>query len=201
MKLVSSRSLEEMRSVFLNPEASGPDPVYQVFDVSKDNSWINQTVIAHGRYGDEYPKTFGHYHGTPVPEIYVEVQGEGILLLQKKHFENDVWVPEMVDEVILIKAKHNDKIIITPEYGHSWSNIGNTDLVSYDDWHKGHTPADYEMIQKLHGMAYYLTSENGEVKPVPNPNYEALLHSSFSALADKNLPEPKWLTSEEFSKR
>lgn len=185
MKLVSSRSLAEMKSVFLDSSSSGPDPVYKVYDVSSDNSWVNQTVVTHGKYGTEFPKTFGHYHGTPVPEIYTEVQGEGILLLQKKYFENGVWVPEKVSEVIFIKAKHGDKITITPEYGHSWSNIGDTDLVLYDDWHSGHQPSDYEMIQKLHGMAYYLTDNNGEPKPVANSNYQ-------------NLPVPIWMTSAEF---
>ena len=186
MKLTSARSLAEMKNVLLDPNAAGPDPVYQVLDVSRENSWVNETVISHGKYGTEFPKTFGHYHGTPVPEIYTEVQGEGILLLQKKYFENGVWVPERVSDVFLIRAKHGDKIVITSEYGHNWSNIGDKDLVLYDDWHSGHQPSDYEMVQKLHGMAYYLTEVNGETKPVANSNY-------------KDLPAPVWLTSAEFT--
>lgn len=183
MKFGSVRSLTELKPVLKDPNAIGPDPVYQVF-YQKAGQWANKTVIANGRIGEEYPKTFGHYHNVAVNETYRITEGEGILLLQKKHIENGVWIPEVVDEVLLIRAKARDEIVITPEWGHSWSNTGSAPLVLYDDWKSGHTPADYEEIERLHGLAYYLI-ENPAVKAVPNPNYH-------------NLPEPIWLSVEEY---
>ncbi|MBI4099399.1 hypothetical protein HY440_00155 [Candidatus Microgenomates bacterium] len=93
----------------------------------------------------------------------------------------------MVDEVYLIKAKPGDEILITPEWGHSWSNVGNGPLISFDDWRAGHTPADYAPIEHLQGLAYYLVVEGTGPKPAANPNY-------------KNLPEPKWVSAEEFKR-
>lgn len=188
MKLAASRSLlEEMKVVFLhNPEMTGPNPVYQVFTDLNDHFWVNKTVISPGRLGDEYTLTFGHYHGVDVPEKYYVAQGKGVLQLQKKHIGNNVWMPEVVDEALLIKAETGDEVVITPEYGHSWSNVGKNELVLFDNWSSPHCPTDYEAIEKLHGLAYYLIEDNGETKTVPNPNY-------------RNLPEPKWLTTGEFN--
>lgn len=192
MKLSSTRTLEGLKKVLKDPDSSGPDPAYWVFseiNIEPEKDWANITIIAPGNYGGEYPKTFGHYHPEGAKdETYHLIEGEGILQLQKKHFENGVLTPEKVDEVFLIKAKPGDEILIKKEYGHCWSNIGKTALISYDDWRSAHTAADYEPIEKLQGLAYYLVEENGEVKAVPNPNY-------------MDLPEPVWLSAEEFAKR
>ncbi|MCL5783845.1 MAG: hypothetical protein M1142_00620 [Patescibacteria group bacterium] len=185
MKLGSSRSLEEMILVLKDPKSFGPDPVYWVFSEVTPEKWANVTITAPGSFDGEYPKTFGHYHSSQINETYHLIEGKGVMVLQKKHFEGDKWIPEMVKEVLLVKAKPGDEITITPEYGHSWSNIGQTPLITYDDWRAGHQPSDYEDIKKLHGMAYYLVEENGEIKAIPNPHYQ-------------NLPEPIWLTTEEF---
>lgn len=188
MKLSSSQSLEAMRNVLLEPTATGSDPVYQVFTDLNDHFWINKTIIASGRLGNEYPKTFGHYHGVDTFEKYYVASGKGMLVLQKKHIEGEIWTTEVVDEVLLVKAETGDEVVITAEYGHSWSNVGDSPLVLLDNWSTPHSPTDYEAIEELHGLAYYLIEENGEIKALPNPNYQ-------------NLPEPVWLTATEFNQR
>lgn len=186
MKLGSIRQLDGMKPVLKDPESNGPDPVYWVFPEISDTGWANMTVIAPGRFDGEYPKTFGHYHPEDAPdETYHLIEGEGILQLQKKQVVNGVWDSSRVEEVYLIKAKPGDEIVISKEFGHSWSNIGHEPLLSFDDWRLGHTPTDYEPIERLHGMAYYLVEEDGEVKAKGNPNYA-------------NLPQPKWLATSEF---
>lgn len=189
MKLSSIRTLEDLKPVLQDPHSNGPDPAYWVFSEVAENGWANITIWAPGKHGGEYNKTFGHYHpNNAVDETYHVIEGKGILQLQKKHVENGVWVMEKVDEVFLIKAKPGDEIVIPFEYGHCWSNIGDGPLLTFDDWRSGHSPSDYEPIEKLHGLAYYLIEENGEVKTVPNPRY-------------KDLPKPIWLTPTEFVKR
>ena len=196
MKLSSTRKLEDLKVVLKDPSSTGPDPAYWVFsDVTEGHpeldsgskNWANITVWAPGKLGEEYNKTFGHYHPeNAVDETYHVIEGKGILQLQKRHIENGVWIKEKVDEVFLIKAEAGDEIIITWEYGHCWSNVGDEPLITYDNWRSGHSPSDYEPIEKLHGLAYYLLEENGEVKATPNPNY-------------RNLPKPEWLTPEEYT--
>lgn len=188
MKLSTTKDLENLRPVLKDPHSLGPDPVYWVFSgVSKDK-WANVTIIVPGKLGTEYLKTFGHYHGVSVNETYHVVYGEGTLLMQKKHLEDGKWIPEMVDEVLLVRAKAFDEVVITPEYGHSWSNVGRGPLIFFDNWREEHTPADYEEIKRLQGLAYYLIEEGDQPKPVPNSNY-------------RDLPEPIWLTAEEFREK
>lgn len=188
MILKTTKTLEDLRPVLKDPQSNGPEVVYWVFGEVTDEKWANITIWTTEKIGEEYPKTYGHYHGAQVDETYHVVEGEGVMQLQKKHMENGEWVQDQVDEVLLVKAKAGDELIIKPEYGHSWSNIGKTPLITYDNWTSGHTPADYEHMEKLKGLAYYLVGENGEVKTIPNQNY-------------KNLPEPIWMTVEEFKNR
>ena len=189
MKLNVARTLEDLRLVLLDPKCAGPETVYWVFGKATiDVSWENMTIITPGLLGRELPKTYGHYHGTNIDEIYAEVSGEGILLLQKKIEGDGTFVPNEVSEVLLIKVSHGEQVTIRPQYGHSWSNTGPQPLITYDNWKAGHSPSDYEVIKDLHGMAYYLTMEGDKIVPFPNPNY-------------RNLPEPLFLTVGEFNRR
>ncbi len=188
MKLNSIRDLKGLSPVLADSYAEGVDPVYWVFKEASKGKWENITIIASGLIGNEYPKTFGHYHSSFVNETYHLVSGKGILVLQKKHFdkESGVWTPEIVDEVFFVTANPGDSVIITPEYGHSWSNIGDEPLISFDDWRSGHQNSDYEEIQRLKGLAYYLTFQEGKMKVVPNTNYV-------------NHPQPVFITVDEFN--
>lgn len=186
MNLSTQKTLADLKPVLKDPQSIGPDPVYFVFSEVSADSWANITIIQNGKIGEEYPKTFGHYHGTNNLETYHVIEGEGILQMAKKHFEGDKWVPERVDEVYFVKAKPGDEILITPEYGHSWSNTGNMPLLSFDNWRSGHTPHDYEDVERLQGLPYYLVEENKEPKAISNPRYQ-------------NLPEPIWITAAEFA--
>ena len=175
-----------MKSVLKDPDASGPDPVYWVFPEVSENEWANITIIVSGNYSGEKPKTFGHYHpDNAVDETYHLIEGKGVLQLQKKHIVDGKLDPERVDVVYLVRVKPGDEIVIKPEMGHSWSNIGSGHLISFDNWRSGHTQSEYEPIETMQGMAYYLVEEDGEIKAIPNPKY-------------KDLPEPKWVTAEEF---
>lgn len=188
MKLNVARTLEDLRPVLLDPSADGPEIVYWVFGkAGLDVTWENMTIITPGLLGRELPKTYGHYHGTNIDEIYTEVSGQGILLLQKKIVRNGAFVPNEVSEVLLVRVSHGEKVTIRPQYGHSWSNTGSQPFITYDNWRAGHSPSDYEVIKDLHGMAYYLTKDGDKVVPVANPNY-------------KNLPQPIFLSAEEFNK-
>lgn len=190
MKLGSTRELSGLKPVLKDPESLGQDPVYWVFSEVGDGKWANTTVTAPGRFNGELPKTFGHYHPADAhDEIYKLVSGDGLFLMQKKHFgEDDKWVENMVDEVVIISAQIGDEITIKPEWGHSWSNRGTTPLITFDNWTFGHTSEDYRVIEELQGMAYYLVEEDGEVKAVPNSHYQ-------------QLPEPTWITAAEFKSR
>lgn len=182
MKLKSLRTKEEQAPVLLYPSVPGPEVVYWVFSDISFKNWKNMTVITPGFYGEEFPKTFGHYHGTPVNETYRVVSGKGLLILQKKQ-DN---LSDNILEVVIIKLKEGDQVIITPEWGHSLTNLGDTPLITFDDWDAGHTDADYQEIKDFCGMAYYITKKGSEMDIVKNKHYN-------------NVPTPKFLTAEEFT--
>ncbi|KKR09888.1 MAG: hypothetical protein UT38_C0018G0004 [Microgenomates group bacterium GW2011_GWA2_39_19] len=186
MKLSLIRDLKSLRLVLKDPEAVGPDPAYWVFS-EIGGLWNNITLIAPGNYNGEFPKTFGHYHETHVNEKIHVIEGKGVMLLQKRLVENGNPISEKIEEVICIKAKAGDEIIVPFEYGHSWYNTGDEPLILFDDWSAGHVPGDYKEIGRLQGMAYYITDNNG-IDVLKNSNYTIV-------------PQIKWLTVEEFSKR
>lgn len=174
MKLVVSKTLEEMRPVLKDPNASGPDPAYWVFK-ELSGKWRNMTVIPSGNFNGEFTKTFGHYHLNPVnDENYMVVSGSGVLILQKKHFEEGKFIPEVVEEVQVMRLEVGKIYKISEDFGHALINIGDEPLITYDDREAPHSPEDYEPVARLHGLAYYVVNNNGNVDVIPNPNYKNL---------------------------
>lgn len=189
MILINIRAKEDLSSLLYNNNSEGPDPVYVTFSgIEEGKGWDNMTVMANGLLGGEYPKTFGHYHQDDYPtETYKVMHGDGLFMLQSKYKENGKVIWNKVSEVVIVKVGIDEEITISPKWGHSWSNVGNSPLIHIDNWKIGHKPEDYKPIKEYHGMAYYLINENGKAKHVPNPNYI-------------DLPEPKYMTAEEFAK-
>ena len=178
MKLSSIRDLASLKAVLFDPNTTGPDPAYWLFTEVSHDKWFNNTILPPGKHGQEYNKTFGHYHPDGAPnETYQVIYGEGLFIMQKKD----------LSEVCLVKVKTGDEVVITPVWGHALINTGSLPVITFDDWRIGHTPADYSAIEQLHGMAYYLIDEAGQPKVAANPHYE-------------KLPEPQWISAEEFSR-
>lgn len=144
----------------MDPHCAGSDLVYEVYTDINESGWVNKTIIYPGRLGNEYPKTFGHYHSTNEMEVYKVIKGEGFLLKQ-----ND-------QEAVLVKLSPGVQYRITSQWGHCLINTGQTDLVVLDNWSWGHKDSDYDPIKNAHGMAYYLIEDKGFPKSVMNPHYQ-----------------------------
>jgi glucose-6-phosphate isomerase, archaeal len=187
------RTRKDLSEVLHDPQAGGPDPVYLVFSKISDKPWENITIISHGLLGDEYPKTFGHYHPENSPkETYKVLFGSACFLLQEKFIEKSgsnpgEWVKNKVKRVIVVKAEKDEVLTVMPNWAHSCSNLGNGTLVTVDDWTGGHTSGDYQVIKDQKGFAYYLIEKNGQFEFVKNPSYV-------------NPPKPLVMTASEFAK-
>lgn len=187
MRLEWLRPKSELTDVLVQPRADGPEIAYWIFsDLSKDK-WKDMTIITPGLYGKEFPKTYGHYHTPRVLETYKLISGDGIFIFQKKYIENGRWLPDRVSEIYFVKLAPKEEITVPFDFGHCWINIGDTPLITYDDWQSGHVNTDYEPIKKLRGMCFYVLYENGAIKFVENKNY-------------KNHPTPRIVTAKEFQK-
>jgi glucose-6-phosphate isomerase len=187
------RMLFDMKDVVYDKEwMSGQKniPLYYMYrDVSFSESDARRIKAYHLRYditvipprnlGIEYVKTYGHYHplasaGLTYPEVYEVIEGEADYLLQKRD-------DDKIIDVVVIKAKKGDKVLIPPNYGHVTINPSNkrlkmANLVSRD------FSSVYEPIKEKGGAAYFeLTSGF-----TWNENYEDLpeirfIESTFDA--------------------
>lgn len=195
LKPFAGRTHEEMKDVLLHPEAEGPEVHYYMIRGGTDKT--NITVWETGKVGGEYIKTYGHYHVGKLDETYHVIVGEGVILLQTRRTNSSGNpINDEIEKFTAIKVKPGDKVFIPSGTGHLAVNIGKVWFVTSDDSPvnfeekdpvslPGH--ADYESVKIVRGFAYYLVEEEGEPKLVKNPNY-------------KVVPEPQWLTAEEYSK-
>src|SRR5574341_814216 len=123
------------------------------------------TVIPPRMLGCEFVKTAGHYHprvpGTDVtyPEIYEVLSGEAHYIMQKP-------LDDSIEDVILIKAKEGDKVIIPPGYGHLTINASNK-VLKMANWVARDFESVYSPIKEKGGGAYFLLKD-GILK---NPAY------------------------------
>lgn len=164
----------------------GPDPAYWNFSEVTGEKWENLTILQPGFYGEEFNKTFGHYHTVTDPdETYKFLFGKAVFLLQEKFIENDIFNPKKVKRVLIVSLEPGEEITISNKWGHSWTNLGNTPIIMMDDWRTKSAPSRYEEIKNQKGMAYYFVKDEGSFKTIPNPNYV-------------DLPEPEFITLKEF---
>ena len=176
----ASRKHEEMKEVLMSPESAGPAVHYYMIRGGKDKK--NITILESGTIGGEYIKTYGHYHIGNLDETYWIVEGEGIVVLQKRKLdENGKSIDDEIESFQAIVVKNGDSVFIPSGTGHLLVNTGKTWLVTVDDSPvnfeevnpvslPGH--ADYEPIRKMRGFAYYVVEENGKPKLVKNLKYK-----------------------------
>ena len=181
----ASRSHEKMKEVLMNPDAAGPAIHYYM--IRGGSKKRNVTVLETGTVGGEYIKTYGHYHIGDLDETYWFAGGEGVVLQQKLIDEQN---PDAVEEFKAIPVTPGDSVYMPPGYGHLMVNTGNAWLVMVDDSPvegtgdsasmPGH--ADYEMVKKMHGFAYYVVEKNGKPALVPNKLYKEVRKTDFGGI-------------------
>ncbi|WOF15252.1 glucose-6-phosphate isomerase [Methanoplanus sp. FWC-SCC4] len=167
------RTVEDMRSVLADFNACAENTLYFMYRSLSmnpgDKEWLSArclrydiTVIPPCLLGDEYVKTKGHYHpkapdGFGFPELYQVISGEAHFLLQKRD----------LSDVVVVRAKTGDVVLVPPGYGHVTINPSNETLVMANivsDAFK----SEYEFYEHNHGAAYYELFGNVFLK---NPNY------------------------------
>ncbi|AGK61264.1 glucose-6-phosphate isomerase [Archaeoglobus sulfaticallidus PM70-1] len=176
----------DLKPVLKNPEELEENfPAYEMFrDVyfsEEDRELIlnkrlryDYTFTNPGKIGDEFIKTFGHYHpeigdGITYPEIYEIIEGRAIFVLQK-HGESF----GEIEDVVIVYAEEGDKIIIPPNYGHVMINPTDN-MIKTANWVCRDFSSIYDPYKQMRGGVYYYTI-NGWVK---NERY--------------NAPEPKFV--------
>lgn len=174
------RTHKEMMDVLMDPKAIGPDVHYYM--IRGGSKRKNVTVWQSGIVGEEYIKTYGHYHVDDFIETYEVLSGEGIILLQERKMDSKGMPSD--DEIDYCKAifvKPGSVVPIPERAGHLAVNTGDSWFLTKDDspvnlekdeiiaWPKH---ADYEPVRKMRGFAYYIIKKDGQPAFVKNPNYK-----------------------------
>src|SRR3989344_7351650 len=185
----AARTHEKMKEVLMAPDAAGPAVHYHMIRGGSDKR--NITIWESGTVGGEYIKTYGHYHVDELDETYWILAGEGIILQQRLVVENGVPQPDRVEELKAIRVKAGDSVYMPPNYGHLAVNIGKTWFVTADnspvegasDSSSMPVHADYEMVKKMHGFAYYVVEKDGKTALIPNKLYKEVRKTDFGGLS------------------
>jgi glucose-6-phosphate isomerase len=197
------RKLDDMKEVvsdkrFLASANMDMELYYMFREVSKNDEDAKRikekglrydiTIIPPNTLGSEFVKTAGHYHphlpGSQMtyPELYEVLEGEAHYLLQRRDEEEDI---EKITDVIMVKAKEGDKVIIPPNYGHVTINPSEATL-RMANWVARAFSSIYEPM-RLKGGAAYFELTNG--KFIKNENYDPVPGIRFLKPADTLIKE------------
>lgn len=181
-KHYAERTHDKMRDVLMNPEAEGPQVHYHM--VRGGSDLRNITVWEPGKVGEEYIKTYGHYHIGKLDETYWVIFGEGIVVLQKRVVDQTGNPKDdEIEAAYAVHVKVGDALFIPAEWGHLVANISKTYFVTADDSPvnfeevdpvslPGH--ADYEAVKKMQGFCYWVVEKDGKPALVKNPKYKKI---------------------------
>jgi len=129
----------------------------------------NITILLPQMLGEEFSKTYGHYHLHQTEEIYTVVYGEGLILLQK------VNPAGKVVEIRLATAFKGETVKIPGDCGHALINIGASPLITVDNYNPQLEEHDYDTVTAKHGLGYYIIKdEESGWKAEANPHYQNL---------------------------
>ena len=189
-KHYAARTHEKMQDVLMDPNGNGPAIHYYMIRGGVEQK--NTTVWEPGTISGEYIKTYGHYHVGELSEDYNVVFGQGVALLQKLvENEKGEMLPEQVEEFRAVLVKAGENIFMPPKFGHLLVNTGKTYLVTIDDSpvdfedrdpssFPGH--ADYELVKKMRGFAYYVVEHEGKISLKRNPLYKSIKKEDLGGL-------------------
>lgn len=190
-KHYAARTHEKMKEVLMDPNGVGPTVHYYMIRGGKDQK--NITIWEPGTISGEYIKTYGHYHVGKLDETYWIIYGEGVALEQRLALDKEgKMIPNIVEEFKATFVKTGDSIYFAPGHGHLVANTGSTYFVTADDSPisfeekkdetsmPGH--ADYSLVQKMKGFAYYVVENNGKPALVKNKLYKEIKKQDLGGL-------------------
>ncbi len=187
----ASRSHEKMREVLMDANGNGPATHYYMIRGGVEQK--NITIWEPGVISGEYIKTYGHYHIGNLDETYWFIYGQGIVLLQKLAVNNKgEMIADEVEEFKAIPVVQGEKLFIPSNYGHLVANTGRTYFVTADDSPvdfeeqdptslPGH--ANYELVKKMRGFAYYVVEDHGKPALKRNFRYKNIQKKELNGLS------------------
>lgn len=174
------RIISQMQEVLLDRKIDSPRELYYMYRgvkktgdaqlMHQNNLRYDITIIRPGFLGNEFIKTLGHYHVNSYPELYEVLWGEALCLLQRPNKEDF----RKIKDVILVRAKAKEKIVVLPNYGHILINPSKDIPLVTANWVSTKFNSDYSLYKEARGAAYFITNNEGEFKPIKNNFFREL---------------------------
>lgn len=191
---MDQKTIHDLKEVLLTRNLKNSKAVvYKVMREKrkKGNLRYDITILYPVMLGDEFPKTYGHYHQLEEPELYEILDGEAVFIFQKPEKNSS-----KIKEVYAILAQKGDKVIVPIGFGMTMINCSKKNL-KVGNWIKDDVRNVYDDYRKYHGAAYYcLKGEDNSLRFVPNKNYKKLplLEFLLPKPIPKSLKNLKFLT-------
>ena len=178
---VENRKLDSIRKSLLDPECSGPDPVYSIaMDVGKmehlhllkqHHLLYGAVTYAAGRLGAEPIRSQGHIHkvsplsGWSTPEVYEIWSGKAIIYMQEK-------AEDYPGRCFAVVAGPGEVVIVPPYWAHATISADANQPLTFGAWCDREYGFEYGGVRALKGLAWFpVIAPSGEIEWQKNPNY------------------------------
>jgi len=179
-----SRRAVDLAGVLCCPDAVAPNTeLYRTYGLLDAPACGGQALQRYGltlglvmlpplRIGREYNKTAGHYHPAipgsahAYPEVYSQLHGRLLLLLQKRRPAD----PIAVDHCVLVESRPGFSIVIPPGYAHALINQTSEAALLVGLYGRAFEP-DYAPVRARRGLAYYVLADDEGFETARNPSY------------------------------
>jgi glucose-6-phosphate isomerase len=175
------RRLDTIRPSLLDPESSGPDPVYGIaMDIGRKQDLpalktrmllFGAVVYAAGSLGKEPVRSQGHIHaiaphsGWSPPEIFEIWSGTAIIYAQETA-EDDPG------RCFAITAHPGDQVVVPPGWAHCVINADRERRMSFGAWCDRQFGFDYAGVRAHHGLTWFPAfNELDGIEWTANPRY------------------------------
>lgn len=176
------RTLDAIRASLMDPECSGPSPVYSIaMDVRRiedeDNllaSYLLFGVVAYaaGRLGREPVRSQGHVHtiaphsGWSPPELFEIWEGNAIIYAQERTTDHP-------GRCVAVTAGPGEKVVVPPGWAHAVINADTTQPMIFGAWCDRQYGFDYTGVRAHGGLAYFpIVQIDGTIEWMENIKYQ-----------------------------
>lgn len=175
------RRLDDIRRSLLDPQCSGPDPVYGIaMDVARERDlpilkerMLLYGIVAYasGRLGNEPPRSQGHVHaiaahsGWSPPELFEIIEGSAIIYAQQ-------YAADDPRQCIAVVAEKGDKVVVPPSWAHCVINADPGRRMVFAAWCDREYGFVYDELRRRGGVAWFpVLGSNSEIEWRANPAY------------------------------
>lgn len=168
------RFLREMDKVLFDKKFAKKNPkaeLYQVYRRIKKKKDLRYdiTIMPPKMLGNEFVRTKGNRNSKGFQELYTVLQGKAIFLMQRTK-------GGIVEDVVAIRTKEREWVIVPPDYSVIMINPLNSEVLKTGNWVSEKTENIYKELEKMEGACYFYTKsgwiKNDNYKNVPPLRFE-----------------------------